>query len=345
MRLAAHQPDLLPYTGFWHRVVFCDVFDLAIHDQFNRRGYTHRVKMHDRWLTLPVIKVPLGTPISKVWLQKGARDVLLDRVREEYEGAPGWDRYGYRLVDQVADRLSVTEMPLWTFNLELLMIVRELLQVQTPFGIGRPLVKTGWPALLELCGQYAADSYVSGQGAKAYMPEDGPQQFADADVELLWSRHDPVHGDSVLTTLFETAPDMPMAEVLRVDVGVAQAELAGGPKYLDDLQPGDPGQAVNVGQLRVARPERWTPPEPSEEFEEAAAAIDDEVTRQMREHAQALEIVADHPGRPLPPYGSEDRNPPGGSVPPPSVPRGSRKFTTAAGYDPADEVSYRGRGG
>jgi hypothetical protein len=347
VRLAAHQPDLLPYTGFWHRVVFCDVFDLAIHDQFNRRGYTHRVKMHGRWLTLPVVKVPLGTPISKVWLQKGARDVLLDRVREEYEGSPGWDRYGYRFVDEVANRLSVVEMPLWSFNVELLMILRELLQIQTPFGIGRPLVWSGWPALLELCGQYAASSYVSGQGAKAYMPDDGPQQFEDADVELLWSRHDPVHGDSVLTTLFETEPVHPMAEILRVDVSVVQSEITGGPKYLAGLQPGDPGQATDVGKLRVAPSHRLPMPEPSEAMEAVSAEINDLVYQQMRERAAAVdshtdqigeaEVTAEHPGRPLSPYGSparadEDERP-------------SRKFTRAAGYNPDDDVSYLGRGG
>ena len=31
---AAHQPDLLPYSGFWYKMAKADVFDLKIWDQF-----------------------------------------------------------------------------------------------------------------------------------------------------------------------------------------------------------------------------------------------------------------------------------------------------------------------
>ena len=43
--MAGHQPDLFPYTGFWYKMAHTDIFDLAVHDQFQERGYQRRVNM------------------------------------------------------------------------------------------------------------------------------------------------------------------------------------------------------------------------------------------------------------------------------------------------------------
>ena len=59
MIYAAHQPDLLPYSGFWYKVAKADVFDLKIWDQYVHKGYQRRVTMRGTWVTLPLVKGPV----------------------------------------------------------------------------------------------------------------------------------------------------------------------------------------------------------------------------------------------------------------------------------------------
>ena len=49
MRVTIHQPDLLPYSGFWFKMATSDTFVLSVHDQFQKHGYQRRVKMRGAW--------------------------------------------------------------------------------------------------------------------------------------------------------------------------------------------------------------------------------------------------------------------------------------------------------
>ncbi|MBD4563452.1 hypothetical protein GUG69_02530, partial [Xanthomonas citri pv. citri] len=45
MRVTIHQPDLLPYSGFWYKMAVSDAFIVSRHDQFQKQGYQRRVRM------------------------------------------------------------------------------------------------------------------------------------------------------------------------------------------------------------------------------------------------------------------------------------------------------------
>ena len=51
MIVAIHQPDLLPYSGFWFKMATCDTFVLAVHDQVQKHGYQRRVRMRGTWVS------------------------------------------------------------------------------------------------------------------------------------------------------------------------------------------------------------------------------------------------------------------------------------------------------
>lgn len=56
IRVGAHQPNFLPWPGFWHKLISSDVFVVCAGFQYRRRGYENRVIMRDngRWATIPV---------------------------------------------------------------------------------------------------------------------------------------------------------------------------------------------------------------------------------------------------------------------------------------------------
>lgn len=67
-----HQPNYLPWLGFFGKIKRAECLVILDNVGFIRDGITHRnrVRIADgwTWLTLPVSKSPLGTPINEIRL-------------------------------------------------------------------------------------------------------------------------------------------------------------------------------------------------------------------------------------------------------------------------------------
>jgi hypothetical protein len=209
MIVVSHQPDLLPYSGFWFKMHQADLFDLKVFDQFQARGYQRRVKMRGSWASIPVVGSPSRVPITHARIRPDeARVVLADHVAGRYRSARHWDDVGPALLDLI-DRTRTTH--LWQFNLELILGVRAMLGITTPLSIALPPEARGSRGLVGVLRQYGADTYLAGQGGRAYMGD--CEEFRSAGIEVVWSAHSPVTGDSIVTVLMDY--DDPMDVVLR----------------------------------------------------------------------------------------------------------------------------------
>ena len=93
MLYSAHQPDLLPYSGFFYKMAKADVFDLKIWDQFVNRGYQRRVMMREKWATIPLEPGSSHDPIFDKRVKPEAAQVLADQVLARY----GSKSNGYRM--------------------------------------------------------------------------------------------------------------------------------------------------------------------------------------------------------------------------------------------------------
>lgn len=210
----AHQPDLLPYSGFWHKMAKADLFDVKIWDQHVHKGYQRRVTMRDKWVTLPLVKGPETDPINIKQITPAAPGHLVDEIVKRYtHGARkpmGWDRYGQRICDEV---LSIKTDLLWEFNFRLILLVRDLLGITTPLTFSRPAAPgyRGSAGIISVMQAFAGPlEYLSGAGARSYMGD--CQEFTDAGIPVIWSRHAPVTGDSILSVIFDY--EDPMSVVL-----------------------------------------------------------------------------------------------------------------------------------
>ena len=56
VRVSAHQPNFIPWAGFWNKLVSSDIFIITAGLQYVRRSYSNRVIMSDNnsWATVPV---------------------------------------------------------------------------------------------------------------------------------------------------------------------------------------------------------------------------------------------------------------------------------------------------
>lgn len=212
MRVAIHQPDLLPYTGFFYKMAISDAFVVARHDQFKKYGYQRRARMRGTWCSIPLVGKPGVTPITTVTAMPGWQKVLVDGIGGRYHGARHWSTRGQELVGRIA-ALDVPGDALDAVNLALMEVVRDMLGIRTPLLFTEPPTVNGPPRLIEQVLAVGGDVYLSGSGGAAYLGEDAPAYFAAHGITLEWSRHQHTTGDSIVTALLDD--DDPMATVLR----------------------------------------------------------------------------------------------------------------------------------
>jgi hypothetical protein len=185
-----HQPDFLPWLGFFHRMAQADLYIALDHAQFvsgTSRSWTHRDRIKTasgpRWLSLSVRKAPLGTPISEIVLSSdGAwREANLNMVREAYRQAPYFGDVFPRLESlYAAGHERLVDMTIASIDLLSDMLGvrcrREPSSAMQPRGASNEM-------LVDLLKKCSATHYLSGLGAKAYFD---PSPFAGAGIEVIW---------------------------------------------------------------------------------------------------------------------------------------------------------------
>lgn len=231
MIVSAHQPDLLPYSGFFYKLATSRVMDLKLDDQFLRSGYQRRVRMRGAWISVPTRSCPTHTRIRDVRIDpdEGPR-TLAKGIHGRYAGS----RYYKQRAPEILDRIAASHTDrLWQLNLDLLLAVRDALGIRTPLGIGPAAIGAKSDGIVSILQAYGATAYLSGTGAREYMGE--CQEFEQAGIEVLWSKHRAVTGDSILSVLFDYSD--PLEIVLQEEPGEPlSAERCQSPELADGVR-------------------------------------------------------------------------------------------------------------
>jgi WbqC-like protein len=232
MLVAIHQPNFLPWLGYFDRMIEADRFVLLDHVQFERRNYQNRalIRLEDdsRWLTVPVVQLsqkeriidkrvdnPEDTSGTRWW---GPNH--FNTLRYAYRKAPFFDMYGDRLRDILCARWE----KLVDLNIALLEFARDALDITTPMVRSSEMDVAGQRSalLLNICVASGASAFLGGMGgSRGYLEHDA---FAAANVGVKWQvfAH-PVYpqcgnapfvkGLSVVDLLFNCGPKS--ADILR----------------------------------------------------------------------------------------------------------------------------------
>ena len=216
-RVAVHQPDFLPYPGFFYKMLQADVFVLYDTAQYSRRGYHNRNRIKTAkgasWITVPV-KVSGFPQIRDVavdnvqdWPRRLWRRIQVNYGRSPYFGvyAGGFERI---LKGRPWSRLA-------DLNLALLELVRSSLGIQTKLLWASELddapSQEPTSKLVALTRAAGGDTYVSGPGGRGYL--DASQfgkvalefaEFESCPYPQLWGPFEP--NLSILDALLNCGP-------------------------------------------------------------------------------------------------------------------------------------------
>ena len=173
MILAAHQPQYLPWLGYFDKMARADRFVLLDTVQYKKNEWQNRNRIRTaagwRWLTVPVhARYPsrfdeVGADETAPWRRKH-----IATLRQAYA------RAGHRddILPAIERLLQRPLHRLAEINIEAIRLLADLLEVRTETILASTLggIPDGPDArLIALCRRFGADTYLAGAGGRDYM--------------------------------------------------------------------------------------------------------------------------------------------------------------------------------
>lgn len=194
MIVAAHQPNYLPWAGYFYKMARCDVFVFLDSVQYSRTSYTARcsIKQSDGrsgWLSVPVLKKGrYFQKVSQVAIddQRPWQSEHLKTLESCYSRAPHFKEYSW-LLDLVYRQRWEN---LSQLNRAVIIKLAEHLGIKAKFANLSDIKADGKSTemLVSLCRSLKADEYLSGAGGQNYLEQ---KQFQQAGVRLTYTEYQP----------------------------------------------------------------------------------------------------------------------------------------------------------
>lgn len=185
-----HQPDFIPYLGFFHRLIQADIYVVFDDVQFvngTSRSWTHRDKIKtakgEKWISLGTQKAPHGTLINEMLLQENDdwKKANLNLLRENYRKAP----FFAEIFPYIEKLYSLNVKKMWEFNYESIKMLIELFGIDIKIVISSDLDTAGKnnDLVISTVKALGCHRYLSGVGARDYYD---PEPYEKAGVEVIW---------------------------------------------------------------------------------------------------------------------------------------------------------------
>lgn len=192
MKVAAiHQPQFLPYLGFFHKMLHSDVFVMLDNVQYLKRGFNNRNKIKnsqgEQWLTVPV-QQQFRPQIRHVQIdneQKWGRKIW-NSLSNSYSRSA----YFHLYEPELKELFEREWQSLLTLDDVLMRWAMKTLKIDTPIIYASDLTADGKQTelLVNICREVGADFYLSGPGGKLYMEM---EIFEAAGIEVIWQEFKP----------------------------------------------------------------------------------------------------------------------------------------------------------
>lgn len=188
---AIHQPNYIPWLGYFYKIYQSDVFVFLDDAQFSNEGMHnyHYIKTPQGpfRLKIPVVQ-KMGDKINEVktkdtldWKQKH-----LKTIENNYKRAP----YFSEVFSDFENLLVQDYESLSAMNIELIRFICAKFGISTEFVVASALniSSVREEKILDICQKLNATVYYSGTGARAYQNEDN---FIQRSIELKYSVYRP----------------------------------------------------------------------------------------------------------------------------------------------------------
>jgi hypothetical protein len=188
MIVSVHQPQYLPWLGYFHKIAKSDCFVFLDEVQYKVREYQNRnrirIKDGDIWLTVPIISKGKG--------RQNICEVEIDNdfpwAKRHLKSLKDWYARAGFLSGHIGFFEEVYSRK-WDKLVDLNIYIIDYLLTQ--FGITPPVysesklgtTKMSTERIIEICDKLKADTYLSGIGGKDYLEQ---KKFDEAGIKLIY---------------------------------------------------------------------------------------------------------------------------------------------------------------
>lgn len=193
MILSVHQPQYIPWLGYFDKIAKSDCFVFLDQVQYKPREFQNRNKIHTKngwiWLSVPVLSKGLGRQrICDVsidnefsWQKKHLKSLRVSYAKSKFFSdylaffEEVYTRKWERLVD---------------LNVHIINYILKQLTISKPiyFESQLNIANNSTDRIIEICKKLKADTYLSGIGGKEYLQGD---KFIKTGIKLIY--HDFIH--------------------------------------------------------------------------------------------------------------------------------------------------------
>jgi hypothetical protein len=189
-----HQPDFMPWLGFFTKISKADIFVILDHTE-NQPGNTsfwcRRVKMlinkQETWFSIPLLKPEgiISQPIKEMKINISDSKIFDKKIRslrESYSKAPHFKD----IFPLIEDYFSDTSEYMITRNMNFIKTVADRLGINCKYVYSSLLdcEKKSSDLMIEITGKVNADTYLCGDGAGHYLQ---PDEFEKANIKLTYN--------------------------------------------------------------------------------------------------------------------------------------------------------------
>lgn len=188
MIISVHQPQYLPWLGYFDKIMKSDIFVFLDNVQYKKREFQNRNKIRTKngwlWLTIPVVtKERYYQKISEVEIDNTQhwQKEHWETIKMYYHQAKYFQNYKdffEKIYSSKWDKLS-------SLNVEIIKYLLECLEIRTPIYFESELGLSGEATerIINICKKFKADTYLSGIGGKDYLDE---SRFDLENIKLVY---------------------------------------------------------------------------------------------------------------------------------------------------------------
>ncbi len=193
MRIGIHQPNFLPWMGYFYKIAQCDTFVLLDHVEYTKKSFTRRVKIHkpgnpqeEQYITIPLKKHSDHAPINSLRIIDGDKwqKKISAQIYQSYHKAPYFHQ-----IEPLLERFFEHPLESDSFSeltIQIIKYISELLELK-PNWITSSKLEIDYSGLdvnLDIVSHLGGEAYISGMGAKRYQDE---SLFYEKGIELAYS--------------------------------------------------------------------------------------------------------------------------------------------------------------
>tara|TARA_B100001123_G_C15285008_1_gene1015311 strand:+ start:187 stop:864 length:678 start_codon:yes stop_codon:yes gene_type:complete len=174
--ITIHQPNFLPYPGFFNKVKHSDIFVIYDTAQYVKGRWDNRNRLRNKsnqiYLTIPIedkssfkfMFLDVNLPKSEIWKNKHLKSIHFN-----YSRAPFYGDY----IDDIEKLYCVNTQSLSEFNIGFIKYFASMLDIKTKIILASDLdiasSKKSSDALIDIAKSLGSKTYLSGPSGRDYL--------------------------------------------------------------------------------------------------------------------------------------------------------------------------------